>query len=126
MKTLVRWVVALLALNLGAFMLFDGIRAFWVGDYLTPSSGEYAGQLGPWASLVESIGIEPRSALMKSLFIAYGLAWLVTLVAFLRQSSGSRRTMAFLAVATSWYLVPGTVSCVLLLLALGLSRDRAR
>jgi hypothetical protein len=48
------WIVAALAALNGGWMTFDGARAFFVGDYVTPSSGEYAGQLGPWADVVSS------------------------------------------------------------------------
>jgi hypothetical protein len=41
------WIVAALAALNGGWMTFDGARALIVGDYVTPSSGEYAGQLGP-------------------------------------------------------------------------------
>ncbi len=44
----------------GGFMFFDGIRALTVGNYLTPSRGVYADQLGPWSRLIEAVGIEPR------------------------------------------------------------------
>jgi hypothetical protein len=43
---------------------YDGSRALIVGDYVTPKSGAYAGQLGPWAKLVAAVGIEPRSTVM--------------------------------------------------------------
>jgi hypothetical protein len=43
-----RWVVLVLALTEGGWMAYDGGRALLVGDYVTPSTGEYAGQLGPW------------------------------------------------------------------------------
>ena len=34
--------------------------ALIAGDYVTPSKGQYAGQLGPWARLVSAVGLEPR------------------------------------------------------------------
>jgi len=46
-------------------MAFDGTRALIVGDYIRPQTGEYAGQLGPWAKLVRKIGIAPESTFMK-------------------------------------------------------------
>ena len=72
-----RWLVIALALAEAGWMAFDGIRALVVGDYVTPRSGSYAGQLGPWARLVSAVGIGPRSTLMKAVFAVYGLAWLV-------------------------------------------------
>ena len=77
------WIPALLIAFTAGWMLFDGTRALLVGDYVTAKSGEYAGRLGPWAGLVSAIGIEPRSTLMKSIFVAYGLAGLAAAVCLL-------------------------------------------
>jgi hypothetical protein len=57
--------VIALALVLGIWMLVDGARALTVGDYVTPRSGEYAGRLGPWATLVSAMGLDPRSTGVK-------------------------------------------------------------
>jgi hypothetical protein len=56
-----RWAVVVLAVLEAGWMVFDGARALVVGDYVTPSSGEYAGKLGPWAGLASALGVEPRS-----------------------------------------------------------------
>jgi hypothetical protein len=42
-----RLVIAALALVEAGYMATDGIRALVVGDYITPRSGRFAGQLGP-------------------------------------------------------------------------------
>lgn len=55
------WIVVVLAAVNAGWMLFDGSRALVVGDYVTPSTGEYARQLGPWATLVEAVGLDPCS-----------------------------------------------------------------
>ncbi len=52
------WVVAALALIEGGWLAFDGGRALIVGDYVTPSSGPSAGQLGPWSKVVSALGID--------------------------------------------------------------------
>lgn len=112
-------VVVLMTINAG-FMAFDGFRALIVGDYITPSSGEYAGQLGPWSKLVEAVGIKPRSTLMKVLFVGYGLITLLTLIAFILQLSWSWWAVLAMAVLGLWYLPFGTIinliSVILLLL----------
>jgi len=113
-----RWVVVALAVVEAGWMLFDGTRALVVGDYVTPSSGEYAGQLGPWADLVSAVGIEPRSTGMKVFFIAYGLIWLLATLAFARRVPRSWWAMVLLAAGSLWYLVIGTVASVLQLLVL--------
>jgi hypothetical protein len=45
------------------YMVFDGIHALTRGDYVTAAAGDYAGQLGPWATIVAAVGIDPRSSL---------------------------------------------------------------
>jgi hypothetical protein len=113
-----RWVVVALAVVEAGWMVFDGTRALVVGDYVTPSSGEYAGRLGPWADLVSAVGIEPRSTGMKVFFVVYGLIWLVAALAFARRVPRSWWAMVLLAAGSLWYLVIGTVASVLQLLVL--------
>jgi hypothetical protein len=67
----------------GGWMAFDGGRALVVGDHVTPKAGQYAGQLGPWAKVVRALEIRPRGALMKGIFLVYGVLWLLVAAAFL-------------------------------------------
>ena len=76
------WIIALLVASTAGWMLFDGTRTLIVGDYVTPKTGEYAGRLGPWSNLVKAIGIEPRSTLVKSIFVIYGFTALLVVVCF--------------------------------------------
>jgi hypothetical protein len=41
------WLIAALVLLNGGWMAFDGGRALMLGDYVTPRTGQFAGQLGP-------------------------------------------------------------------------------
>ncbi len=63
------WAVAVLAVVVAGWFLFDGLYALITGDYVTPKSGEHAGQLGPWSSVVSAVGITPRSTAMKLIFV---------------------------------------------------------
>ena len=119
-----RVVIIVLALGPGLFMTFDGLRALTVGDYLTPTSGPYAGQLGPWSGVVSAVGLAPRSSMMKVIFVAFGLSWLGATAAFVRRTRGSSGALAGLAVATLWYLPVGTVLSGLVLIGLALLRRR--
>jgi hypothetical protein len=121
---LLRVGIVYLALGPGLFMTFDGARALIAGDYLTPTTGQHAGQLGPWSSVVSAIGIPPRSTGMKVAFVLFGLAWLTAAVAFLRRAPGSRGALAGLAVATLWYLPVGTLVSALVLVGLALPGAR--
>jgi hypothetical protein len=94
----------------GGWMLFDGTRALVVGDFVTPKQGAYAGQLGPWSHLVSAVGLDPRSAAVKLVFVCYGLAYLLALAAFLLHLSGAWLAVLVLAIAGLWYLPIGTLT----------------
>lgn len=115
------WIVVFLAFVEAGWFAFDGGHALATGDYVTPSSGQYAGQLGPWAKLVSAIGIEPRSTLMKSIHLVLGSVWLVTIVCYIVRVSWARTGMILCAVAGLWYLPFGTLLSVIQLALLTLS-----
>jgi hypothetical protein len=121
MRSRADWAVLALAAWEGGWMAFDGGRALFVGDYVT-----FGGELGPWAGLLEALGVDPRASAVKALFLVYGLVWLGLAAAFARRASWSRRGMAAAAVGTLWYLVLGTVaSAVQLALLAWAGRRRA-
>lgn len=94
-------------------MVYDGTRALVVGHYLAPSSGAYAGRLGPWADVVTAIGIDPGGLLMKTVFVGYGALWLGVIVAFVLGRQWAWIAMMIAAVGSLWYLVIGTVTSIL-------------
>ena len=104
------WVIIILVALTAGWMLFDGSRALIVGDYITPTSGEYAGQLGPWSNLVKAIGIKPRSTFMKLIFVGYGLAALIVLACFAFGLSWARTALIILCILGLWYLPIGTMT----------------
>ena len=111
------WLVVALALVLGAWLAFDGARALIVGDYVTPTTGEHAGQLGLWAQVVASVGIESRSTLMKSIHVGLGITFLVAAIGFLLHRPWARTAMLACAVFGLWYLpFGGLIGLVLILL----------
>lgn len=119
-----KWIVVAMGLIVAGWFAFDGTRALVVGDYVTPDSGEYAGQLGPWAGLVSSVGIEPRSTLMKSVFVAYGGAWLMVIATFALGAPWAWWGMVVAAIGSLWYLPFGTLLGVLQLVLLFLPQVR--
>jgi hypothetical protein len=104
-----RILIIIVALFEAGWMTFDGARALTYGDYVTPKSGPYAGQLGPWHRIVSAVGIAPRSTFMKAAFVVYGVTWLVIIVAFARGASWSWAAMMGAAIGALWYLPIGTV-----------------
>jgi hypothetical protein len=116
--SLLRWMTVALCVLQGGYMVVDGVRALVVGSYITPGSGEHAGQLGPWARIVRVVGIPPESTAMKAVFVALGSLWLVLAVGLAVQASWAWWLGIVLAVGTLWYLLPGTVLSVLVLVLL--------
>ena len=96
-------------------MAFDGGRALIVGDYVTPRTGRLAGQLGPWSNVVQAVGIDPRSALMKSLFLTYGLSYVVVTTAFVLGASWAWWGILIVAALGLWYLPFGTLINILVI-----------
>jgi hypothetical protein len=104
-----KWVVTLLAVVEAGWMMFDGSRALALGDYVTPKAGPHKGQLGPWAKIVSIMGVEPRSTLMKSVFVVYGLGWLAVTGAYGFDLPRAWLMMVIAAAGSLWYLPLGTV-----------------
>jgi hypothetical protein len=107
-----RWLAVGLCAVQGGYMLFDGVRAFVVGSYVRPRSGPHAGRLGPWARLVRAVGLEPESTGMKTTFVVLGASYLVASAAWALGAGWAKWLGLVLAVGTLWYLVPGTVISV--------------
>ncbi|HEY6504226.1 MAG TPA: hypothetical protein VIZ28_09655 [Chitinophagaceae bacterium] len=119
---IIKWIIILLAvLNFG-FMAFDGSRALIKGDYIRPQSGKYAGQLGPWSKLVKTIGIDPESATMKTIFVLWGLAGLIITAFYISNAGWARNGMIVMNILSLWYLVPGTASSILQIILLLIRR----
>jgi len=116
------WVIVILVAFTAGWMLFDGTRALIVGDYVTPASGEYAGQLGPWSNLVKAVGIEPRSTLMKLIFVGYGLTALAIAACFVFGMPWARAAMIVVCILGLWFLPIGTVVNAVALILLFLTR----
>jgi hypothetical protein len=115
-----RWIIVSLALIEAGWMAFDGTRALVVGNYVTPKDG----RLGPWSKVVSSIGIEPRSTLMKTVFSVFGTIWLIVTIAFAANLGWANTAMFVCAVASLWYLPLGTILGLLQILLLAIWRHK--
>jgi hypothetical protein len=116
------WLLGGLVLLTGGWMAFDGAHALIAGDFVTPSSGEYARQLGPWAQIVSSIGLDPRSLGVKIFFLAFGLIYLAALVLFLLRRAGSWLLLVGCSAVVLLYLPFGTLSGLAVLAVLATVR----
>jgi hypothetical protein len=116
--TVVKWIIVFLAILNAGYMAFDGTKALVTGDYIRPKEGEYAGQLGPWTKLVEKLGIDPMSPLMKSIFVIYGLAGLIITIGFATGAGWGWKAMLIYNICSMWNLFIGTASSVLQIILL--------
>ena len=119
------WLAVLLAIQEAGWLAFDGTRALVVGDYVTPRSGPYAGQLGAWSKLVARVGLEPRSTLVKSAHVLLGTAWLAMVICFALRLPWAWWGMLGCAIASLWYLPFGTLLSLIQIVVLLLPPVRA-
>lgn len=112
-----RVLILVLTIAEAGWLAFDGTRALVVGDFITPKSGPYAGQVGPWRHLVQRVGLDPRGTPIKLIFTAYGWAWLLVGIAFAAGAPWSWAAMLVAAASALWFLPFGTL-CSLAQIAL--------
>lgn len=108
----VRLLILLCTLLEAGWMAFDGTRALVVGDFITPASGPYAGQLGPWSHLVQRVGLDPHGTPVKVILAVYGWSWLLVGVGFARRTRWSWNLMLGAALGALWFLPFGTLLSV--------------
>lgn len=118
------WVVVALAAMEAGWFAFDGAHALIMGDYITPSSGDFAGKLGPWSQLVTAIGIDPRSSFMKLAHVVIGVVWLCMILAYVMRAPWAWTGMLVCAALGLWYLPVGTVLSLLQIVILLLPQLR--
>jgi hypothetical protein len=117
-----KWIIVILIILSAGWMFADGLRALVIGDYVTPKSGEYSGQLGPWADVLRSVGLEPRSTFIKSAFVVYGMASFIAVIGFATDQLWGRNAVIVMAVLGLWYLPIGTGTNIIALTLLFLFR----
>ena len=115
---ILRIIIILLSFLNAGYMAFDGARALITGDYIRPENREYAGQLGPWSNLATAIGIDPMSALMKSIFLILGLYGLIAIACFASNVPIGWKLLLAFCIASLWYLTFGTICSILVIVLL--------
>ncbi|HEY3763269.1 MAG TPA: hypothetical protein VGN23_16095 [Verrucomicrobiae bacterium] len=113
-----KWLIAFMVVTNSGYMIFDGAHAIITRDYVTPQSGPYAGQLGPWSKIVQAVGLDPHTFVVESLFIFEGMASLAALFCYLQRRKGAKAALAITNVLQLWYLPFGTISCIVVLVLL--------
>jgi hypothetical protein len=109
---MIRYAILLVAVIIGGWLLFDGTRAMATGSYTTPRSGAHAGQLGPWAKVVRSVGLQPTGPTLKLIHVVLGGSWLLFGVLVFRGASSAWWPLLVTALLSLWYLPFGTIAGV--------------
>jgi hypothetical protein len=105
--------ITILSFLLGGWLVFDGARKLLTGYY----TGEQTIGLGPWATIVSTIGVRPADMAFPFLFL--GIIWIVNgVIVLLGANTRYERTIA-ISIVTLFYALPGTlVGTVTILLSL--------
>ena len=123
-ERMTRHAIVIIALTIGTWLLFDGLRAVLTGAYTTPRSGIYAGQLGPWSHLLLAIGADPFSWPVRIAHLLLGFAWLSPGIAFWLLPTKAWWPLLLTCVASLWYAPFGTLAAVAVGLMLLLPANR--
>jgi len=103
-------VTGALAVVVAGYMLLDGIRELSGAGYIAPG-----GELGPWARLLERLGVDPHATGVAAAFVGYGVLLIGALVYYLTGSSAGGVVIIGVAALGLWYLPFGTIGCLLLI-----------
>jgi hypothetical protein len=95
--------ISILSFLLGAWLVFDGARKLLTGYY----TGEQTIGLGPWATIVSTIGVRPADMAFPFLFL--GVIWIVNGVIVLLGSGTRFERVIAISIITLFYALPGTL-----------------
>jgi hypothetical protein len=111
------WLAALLGLVVGGWMLFDGLRRLFIGDFV-----RIDGQLGPWTQIVAAFGIDPMS--MGLPFVLLGALWILGCLGLVAARPWGWKLTLAMAMVSLFYLLFGTLIAFVVLNLLLMRRTR--
>lgn len=97
-------VIGVFVAVVAGYMIIDGARQLAGIGYFAPG-----GRLGPWALLLQRIGLDPRSTAVAALFVAYGAALIAAFSLSLTGSAAADMALVVVALAGIWYVPFGTI-----------------
>jgi hypothetical protein len=113
----VKFLISLVSLLVGGWMIFDGIHVLLTGKYFGPEKP------GPWSDIVvAATGLDPFQFGVP--FITLGILWLAFAAAMLFGQNWAWYAALITAVLTLWYLPVGTVLSVVYIALLIVFRSR--
>jgi hypothetical protein len=95
--------LTILSLILGTWLVFDATRKLLTGYY----TGEQTIGLGPWATIVSAIGVQPADMAFPFLFL--GMIWIVNGVIVLLGANTRYERAIAISIVTLFYALPGTI-----------------
>jgi len=100
-------IIAILSFILGSWLIFDSARKLLTGYY----TGEQTIGLGPWATIISTLGVRPADMAFPFLFL--GIIWIVNgVIVLLGANTRYERTIA-ISIVTLFYALPGTIIGIL-------------
>ncbi len=105
-----RYLIIVLSLGNGLWMLADGIYVSLNGKYIGPEKP------GPWAWLIGLTGVDVFK--IGPVFIALGIAWLIFVSSFWLRASWARNLGLILSILTLWYLPVGSLISIVVFIVL--------
>ena len=105
-----KYVVIVLSLINGFWMLIDGVHVWTKGKYIGPEKP------GPWAALIGLTGVDVFK--LGPVFVLFGIAWLSFAGVFFTGATWARNFGFILSLLTLWYLPFGTLISLVVLIAL--------
>lgn len=111
-----KWLIFVLGLLNGGYMLLDGIFVLLKGKYIGPEKP------GPWAYLFSRLGIDVFR--LGPLFIVFGLLWLTWLYGLWTSQAWAYTFGITICILTFWYLPVGTIFSLIILLVLLFARQK--
>ena len=105
-----KYLVIVLSLINGLWMLIDGIYVMANGKYIGPEKP------GPWASLIGLTGVDVFK--LGPVFVLFGIAWVVFGAAVFSNAGWAKNFGIALSLLTLWYLPFGTMISVIVLVGL--------
>ena len=105
-----KYVVLVLSLINGLWMLIDGVHVLAKGKYIGPEKP------GPWASVLAVTGVDVFK--LGPLFVLFGAAWLIFAGGLWADKEWARGLGLGLSILTLWYLPFGTLISIVVFIGL--------
>lgn len=102
--------VGVLVAVIAGYMMLDGIRQLTGIGYIAPG-----GRLGPWATLIEGLGFNPRSTGVAATLVGYAVLLAVAFIYYLTDTTAGAVALLIVAALGLWYLPFGALGSLIII-----------